>query len=262
MISCLLSIFDLRHWPQVEVMVRGCLVLSLVLGSAAGAANKQLSEVQEQLDSVDRRVKKLQVDTEETTKVIRRELSDAFEKVQTEVSSMSDKQARAISILDRLTEHLRRLDQQLARIEQRVSAVEQDVANLKKSADTNSRDVAQLRKEMADADSKLVKQLDQTVRNTNKSLETLMADLDRLERRLGSATSTTGAAPPKTDGAPAGGATTTAIKGVYTVEKGDTLQSIAAEFGVTVEAILKANNLTDPNLIRVGQELKIPESGR
>lgn len=47
----------------------------------------------------------------------------------------------------------------------------------------------------------------------------------------------------------------------YVVQAGDTLASIAQRFGTTVEAIVRANNLTDPNLIFVGQVLTIPTGG-
>jgi len=45
---------------------------------------------------------------------------------------------------------------------------------------------------------------------------------------------------------------------IYTVQAGDTLSSIAARFGVTVNAIVQANGITNPNLIYVGQQLIIP----
>jgi LysM repeat protein len=45
----------------------------------------------------------------------------------------------------------------------------------------------------------------------------------------------------------------------YTVQPGDTLSTIAAKFGVTQEAIQRANNLDDPNSIYAGQVLVIPE---
>ncbi len=44
----------------------------------------------------------------------------------------------------------------------------------------------------------------------------------------------------------------------YEVKSGDTLRAIAAEFGVTVEAIVIANSLADPNLVFIGQLLLIP----
>ncbi len=45
---------------------------------------------------------------------------------------------------------------------------------------------------------------------------------------------------------------------VYTVQPGDTLGSIAAQFGVSVDDIIAANNLADPNMLSVGQQLIIP----
>ncbi|MCR4405614.1 MAG: LysM peptidoglycan-binding domain-containing protein [Anaerolineae bacterium] len=47
----------------------------------------------------------------------------------------------------------------------------------------------------------------------------------------------------------------------YTVQAGDTLSKIAKEFGVTVEAIVEANNIEDPSLLQVGQVLIIPVAG-
>lgn len=44
----------------------------------------------------------------------------------------------------------------------------------------------------------------------------------------------------------------------YIVRSGDVLVNIAAQFGVTVNAIVQANNLSNPNALRVGQTLIIP----
>lgn len=43
----------------------------------------------------------------------------------------------------------------------------------------------------------------------------------------------------------------------YTVKSGDTLSAIAAAHGTTVAALARINNLADPNLIHVGQVLKL-----
>jgi len=44
----------------------------------------------------------------------------------------------------------------------------------------------------------------------------------------------------------------------YTVEPGDSPWSIALEFGVTVEALMEANGLSEDAILDVGQELLIP----
>ena len=44
----------------------------------------------------------------------------------------------------------------------------------------------------------------------------------------------------------------------YTVGKGDTLGTIAKDYGVSIEQITEANNIANPNVLDVGQKLKIP----
>lgn len=67
--------------------------------------------------------------------------------------------------------------------------------------------------------------------------------------QFASPTATTPAAPTET---PATGGQQ------YVVQAGDTLSGIAAQFGVTVDAIVQANEITDPNLIVPGETLVIP----
>lgn len=61
-------------------------------------------------------------------------------------------------------------------------------------------------------------------------------------------------------GRSAGGGASSAT--TYTVKFGDTLSAIAQAFGVSLEALMQANNLTEPSLIRVGQVLRIPGQGQ
>src|SRR5690625_513439 len=45
---------------------------------------------------------------------------------------------------------------------------------------------------------------------------------------------------------------------VYVVKAGDTLSGIANRFNTTVNELVKLNNISNPNLIRVGQKIKLP----
>ncbi|MGB9723541.1 MAG: peptidoglycan DD-metalloendopeptidase family protein [Chloroflexia bacterium] len=45
----------------------------------------------------------------------------------------------------------------------------------------------------------------------------------------------------------------------YTVQKGDTLTSIAAQFGLHIETLYWYNNLKSADLLSIGQQLRIPE---
>ncbi len=45
---------------------------------------------------------------------------------------------------------------------------------------------------------------------------------------------------------------------LYTVQSGDTLSDLAERFGTTVDELVAANGLTDPNALQPGQTLLIP----
>jgi len=57
---------------------------------------------------------------------------------------------------------------------------------------------------------------------------------------------------------PAEGTTPTAPTGTHVVQPGENLFRIALKYGVTVEAIAVANNVSNVNLIYPGQKLRIP----
>jgi LysM repeat protein len=44
----------------------------------------------------------------------------------------------------------------------------------------------------------------------------------------------------------------------YVVQPGDTLYSIAVRFGVSLQALIEANQIEDPNQLQAGQVLVIP----
>ncbi len=46
----------------------------------------------------------------------------------------------------------------------------------------------------------------------------------------------------------------------YLIQAGDTLTSIAKSFGTTVEDIMKANNITNADIINIGQQLNMPQN--
>ena len=46
---------------------------------------------------------------------------------------------------------------------------------------------------------------------------------------------------------------------IYIVKKGDTLWNIAKEFGSTVDDIVKANAIENPDVIQIGEKLYIPK---
>ena len=55
--------------------------------------------------------------------------------------------------------------------------------------------------------------------------------------------------------------TATPLKGgAYTVVPGDELKNIAADHNISMTKIIAANNIPDPDSLRVGQVLHIPDN--
>lgn len=76
-------------------------------------------------------------------------------------------------------------------------------------------------------------------------------------------TTATSSSGPNTAGTAGAGPTPTATLGVqgdeYTVQSGDTLLGIAIRFNVDFQELVALNKITDPNSIRAGQKLKLPQ---
>ncbi len=51
--------------------------------------------------------------------------------------------------------------------------------------------------------------------------------------------------------------TTSSVAGSYTVQSGDTLSAIAARYGMSWETLARLNNISNPNMIMVGQVLRL-----
>jgi LysM repeat protein len=71
--------------------------------------------------------------------------------------------------------------------------------------------------------------------------------------RVGQILTVAGTAP----AAPAAPASTTAPATTYTVVARDTLSGIASRFGTTTRNLMALNGITNANLLRVGQVLKL-----
>ena len=85
--------------------------------------------------------------------------------------------------------------------------------------------------------------------------------LDTAEEQTRTTTTTVETAParpaPPPPPRPAGTATTEAEAEFYTVQSGDTLATIADQYGTTVEELLLLNPEVDPIELSVGQRIRI-----
>ncbi len=84
-----------------------------------------------------------------------------------------------------------------------------------------------------------------------------------VEQEAASEAATEPPAPPPTEEPPAEEPSSTSGSDFtwHTVKRGENLGGIALLYGTTVNAIVRANNIANPNIIIPGQRLKIPKSG-
>jgi LysM repeat protein len=107
-----------------------------------------------------------------------------------------------------------------------------------------------LQKELAGIDSDVarfqgfINTVDGEVRRLAGRIENVSRQVQDLSRRQASAAAAPGSASPSA--------------GEHTVQQGETLSTIARDYGITVEDIMAANQITNANLIQVGQALIIP----
>ena len=158
-----------------------------------------------------------------------------------------------------LREDVRGMVQQVGQLTLRIEDLERENASLRERADATAATFAtveQLSDSMADlnrvakaaaAESKsevlkeVAKQMSKLARQTNAAIDSLakgMAQRPAVQTKFSD---------------------DFAMEGIiYTIQKGDTLSSIAKKTGATVKDITNANKIPDPTRIQVGQILFIP----
>jgi LysM repeat protein len=165
--------------------------------------------------------------------------------------------------LANLREDVRLLTQRLGELALRVEQLEKANAELARTAagaQQNAATVSQLNAAIADLSRDIRTAQTQTKNEVLAVVATQMenlakqtnAALDAMARNRAAAAAGTPAAPATfSDNFPKEGVT-------YTVQRGDTLSSIAQRHGARVQDIINANRITDPARVQVGQVLFIP----
>lgn len=108
------------------------------------------------------------------------------------------------------------------------------------------------RREIVD---QVTRQIDELARETQRAMDQLARDVSSGGGRASGGSSAPAPAPPRSafsDDYPEEGVS-------YTVQGGDTLSSIASRFDSRVRDIINANRLEDPDRLRVGQTLFLPQ---
>ena len=157
-----------------------------------------------------------------------------------------------------LREDVRVLSQRVNDLSLRVEQLERENGDLRAKSGQTYVTLAQLNEAIADVQKTLQAALHEQKRET---LQQVTAQLERLASETnaainavakGAATRTAVSTPTFTDSYPKEGVS-------YTVQKGDTLSTIAHKTGGKMQDIINANKIADPTRLQVGQTLFIPQ---
>lgn len=154
------------------------------------------------------------------------------------------------------------LQEQIRKVEGRVEGVELDVERLGQSVETvrtvSSRDLAaqiqRLQTRLDELEARVARVDAAREKDKQELIERLSAKIAEIMARSAPRASSAAAAPQKK---PSQKAAMTGYE--HEVKPGETLSAIAAAYGVSVKTILDNNDIKDPNRLRVGQKLFIPE---
>lgn len=158
-----------------------------------------------------------------------------------------------------LREDVRGLTQRIGELNLRVEQLERENAALRSSADNAAQSyatVAQLNDAVAD--------MNRTIKSAaggtkSEVMQQVSRQMEELARRTNAAIDSLAKGMAQRASVPTNFSNDFPKEGSsYTVQKGDTLSSIAQKTGASLKDIVNANKITDPTKIQVGQTLFIP----
>ncbi len=157
-----------------------------------------------------------------------------------------------------LREDVRLLSQRLGELTLRVEQLERENGDLRTKSSQTYVTLAQLNEAIADVQKTLQaalhEQKRETLQQVSVQLEKLANETQAAINALAKSAATRPAVTPPTftEDYPKEG-------GSYTVQKNDTLSSIAHKTGAKMQDIINANKIADPTRLQVGQTLFIPQ---
>ena len=157
-----------------------------------------------------------------------------------------------------LREDVRLLSQRVGDLSLRVEQLERENNDLRSKSGQTYVTLAQLNEAIADVQKTLQtalrEQKRETLQQVTGQLEKLAAETNAAINAVakGAATRPAVATPAFTEAYPKEGVS-------YTVQRGDTLSSIAHKTGGKMQDIINANKIADPTRLQVGQTLFIPQ---
>lgn len=163
------------------------------------------------------------------------------------------------------------VDKQLTGLKSQISSIEERLGTIGGQQVTLQRTDREMREQTQTAFERVSREVSANRSQINEAttkLEELMTKLASGGYGRSTATSTASVAQSGSSSASGGGSGSTATggsaapsvpEGVHLVQSGDTLSSIAKQYGVTLAALMAANPTVDSRRMQIGQQIVIPE---
>lgn len=156
-----------------------------------------------------------------------------------------------------LSEKVLQLDGRITALEEAVAAMERQLGELTTTVSELDSDFSRGLEAIRDGQQQLGIELEGRIRNVDESRQSDRDDaLERLRIVLDEVT---GENQRLREDIEALRSAVVSVGFSHTVKRGETLATIASQYGVTVQDIVAANEIANPNIISVGQELFIPQ---
>ncbi len=155
-------------------------------------------------------------------------------------SQVNEQVIRLEDKMNMLSGEVERLSRQLERLDKRISAVSNNTVENRNKIYSYEKELEKIKNQMAFIKKDLQKEFNKKM---DLVIDEVVKENQKIAEKINALSKTT----------------TYDVGSYHIVKKGETLSEIASKYNVSIEDIMAANNIENPDRLRVGQKLFIPQ---
>ncbi|MFB3785389.1 MAG: LysM peptidoglycan-binding domain-containing protein [bacterium] len=244
----------------------------------ASCASKEITQLQQSVQNLERRVYRYQQDasqetaqTTSTLSEVNQTINQSFRDLRNAQSSLESQAAQTAGRVDRMERAISRLEEKTRSLDtfstDSYATLSQQLTQTQESLQSQSQQELRAMQNEVAALAAAVKELRSEQSRTQASLRGLENQVSSMEeenrkiyRQILQELGVKVPEPEATTSGQAAPAGPVEDSGnTHTIQKGETLSTIATKYGVRVQDLQTLNGIQDPSKIRLGQRLKIPK---
>lgn len=239
---------------------------------SVSCASKEIAQLQQSVRDLERRVHRYQQDTRQDTvqtastlSEVNQILNQSFRELRAAQSDLENRAGQTDARVDRLERAIARLEEKtqsldifstdsFATLSQQLSQTEETLqSQTRQDLRAMQSDVMALSSALKDIRSEQSR-LQASLRGLENQVASMEEENRKIYRQILKELGVNTPEPAASSAPPAADSGNT-----HVIQRGETLSTIAAKYGVAVQDIQTLNGIQDPSIIRVGQRLKIPK---